>query len=71
MRKILILVVVYVAGGLSGILYHYATSGAANRAQVAALQSDVKARNEKLEKCTAALFEDLRPNAAPNAPSPK
>jgi hypothetical protein len=71
MKNILIIVVIYLIGALSGILYHYATSGSVRRNEIAALQSDLKARNEKLEKCKGALFEDLRPNAPPTAPSPK
>ena len=37
------------------------TTGAVDRARIAALDSTLKERNEKLEKCTTALIEGLQP----------
>ena len=68
MKRIGILVLVYVVGGISGVVYHSMTTGAADRARIAALDGTLKERNEKLEKCTTALIEGLHPTvtAAPD-----
>ena len=39
------------------------TTGAVDRARIAALDGTLKERNEKLEKCTTALIEGLHPTA--------
>jgi CheY-specific phosphatase CheX len=59
MKRIAILVLVYIVGGVSGAVYHSVTAGAADRARIAALDSQIGERNEKLDKCTAALIESL------------
>jgi hypothetical protein len=61
MKRIGILVLMYVVGGISGVVYHSMTSGAADRARIAALDGTLKERNEKLDKCTTALIEGLHP----------
>ena len=61
MKKMGILVLIYVVGGISGAVYHSMTTGAVDRARIAALDGMLKERNEKLEKCTTALIEGLHP----------
>ena len=61
MKKMGILVLIYVVGGVSGAVYHSMTTGAVDRARIAALDGMLKERNEKLEKCTTALIEGLHP----------
>jgi hypothetical protein len=61
MKRIGILVLMYVVGGISGVVYHSTTTGAVDRARIAALDGVLKERNEKLEKCTTALIEGLHP----------
>jgi hypothetical protein len=61
MRRIGILVLIYVVGGVSGVAYHSMTTGAADRARIAVLEDALKGRNEKLDKCTTALIEGLHP----------
>ena len=67
MKRIGILVVMYVVGGISGVMYHSMTTGAVDRARIAALDGALKERNEKLDKCTTALIEGLHPTVT--APS--
>ena len=61
MKRIGILVLMYVVGGVSGVVYHSMTTGAADQARIAALDGALKERNEKLDKCTTALIEGLHP----------
>ena len=61
MKRIGVLVLIYVVGVVSGAVYHSSTAGAADRARIAALDGALKERNEKLEKCTTALIEGLHP----------
>jgi hypothetical protein len=61
MKRIGILVLVYVVGGISGVVYRSTTTGAADRARIATLDGALKERTEKLEKCTTALIEGLHP----------
>ena len=61
MKRIGVLVLIYVLGGISGAVYHSMTTGAVDRARIAALDGTLKERNEKLEKCTTALIEELHP----------
>ena len=73
MKRILIWVVIYLLGAVSGVLYNFTTSGAKDRSRIVALENEVNAKNEKLDKCTSALIEGLRPNTPPpaTAPTPK
>ena len=61
MKRIGILVLIYLVGVVSGAVYHSMTTGTADRARIAALDGQLKERNEKLEKCTTALIEGLHP----------
>jgi len=61
MKRIGILVLIYVVGGISGAVYDLMTTGAVDRALIVALDGMLKERNEKLEKCTTALIEGLHP----------
>jgi hypothetical protein len=70
MKKIVMLVLIYVLGGISGIVLQYQTSGAADRARIAAVEDELKARNDKLDRCTDALINGLRPNASPTTSPP-
>ncbi len=65
MKRIGILVLMYVVGGVSGVVYHTMTTGAADRARIAALDGALTERNEKLDKCTTALIEGLHPTVTP------
>ena len=61
MKKMGILVLIYMVGGISGAVYHSMTTGAVDRVRIAALEGTLTERNEKLEKCTTALIEGLHP----------
>jgi hypothetical protein len=67
MRRLVILGLVYIVGGISGVLYRSMTSGAEDRGRIAVLEGELKARNDKLDRCTDALINGLRPNAPPAA----
>ena len=70
MKKIMILVLVYIIGGISGLIFHSVTSGAADRGRITALEGELKSRNDKLDKCTDALINAVHPNAPqPAAPT--
>jgi len=76
MKRLMIFGLVYIIGGISGIIFHSGTSGAADRGRIAVLESELKSRNDKLDRCTDALINGLHPNApqtaAPATPtSPK
>ncbi|PYX74473.1 MAG: hypothetical protein DMG72_09955 [Acidobacteria bacterium] len=62
MKKILVFVVVFLLGFISGVLFHHWTGGATDRARISALETELKARNEKLDKCTDALIQGLHAN---------
>ena len=59
MKRIGILVLIYLVGVVSGAVYHSMTTGAADRARIATLDGQLRERNEKLDKCTTALIEGL------------
>ena len=61
MKRIGVLLLIYVVGGFSGVVYHSMTTGATDRTRIAALDGELKERNEKLDKCTTALIEGLHP----------
>jgi len=67
MKRLMILGLVYIIGGVSGAIFHSATSGASDRARIATLESDLKSRSDKLDKCTDALINGLHPNAPQTA----
>lgn len=67
MKRILIFLLVFVLGGITGIVAQYATSGAANRARIAALENELT-RNEKLDRCTDALINGSHTNAPQTIP---
>jgi len=71
MKKILVFVVVFLLGFISGVLSHYWTGGATDRARISALETELKARNEKLDKCTDALIQGLHANTPPSVTTPK
>ena len=64
MKRIMVFVL-FSLGGISGIGVQHATSGASDRARIAALESELKSRNDKLDKCTDALI-----NLHANVPQP-
>jgi hypothetical protein len=70
MKRIMILALVYIIGGISGVIFHSVTSGAADRGRIAGLESDLKSRNDKLDRCTDALINGLRPNPPQTAAPP-
>jgi len=55
-KKILTTVVIYALGVVSGLVYQHTTSGARERARTAAVESEIKLKNDKLEKCTDILM---------------
>jgi hypothetical protein len=69
MKKLAILVLVYIIGAGSGVIFHSVTSGAADQVRIALLESELKSRNDKLDKCTDALINGLHP-ATPQAAAP-
>ena len=70
MKRLMILGLVYIVGVISGVIFRSATSGVADRSQIAVLENELKSRNDKLDKCTDALINNLHPNAPPTATSP-
>lgn len=75
LKKLAILVLVYIIGAISGVIFHSMTSGAEERVRIMVLESELKSRNDKLDKCTDALINGLHSPApqtaappAPNAP---
>jgi hypothetical protein len=64
-----ILGLVYIIGGISGVIFYSITSGTADRARITMLESELKSRNDKLDKCTDALINGLHPNSPQTAPS--
>ena len=71
MKKALVFVVVFLLGFISGVLYHHWTGGATDRARISALETELKARNEKLDKCTDALIQGLHATTPPSVATPK
>ena len=74
MKTMLAFVLIFVLGGISGMVLQYTTSGATDRGRIAALEGELKSRNDKLDKCTDALINGSHTNApqtAPVAASPK
>jgi len=67
MKRLMILGLFYIIGGISGVIFHSATSGAADRGRIAVLESELKSRNDKLDKCTDALINGLHPSAPQTA----
>ena len=57
MKRILTIVIIYALGVVSGLVYQHTTSGARERARTAAVESEMKVKNDKLEKCTDILIE--------------
>ncbi len=70
MKRFLILGLIYIVGCISGVIFRSATSGATDRRRIAVLENELKSRNDKLDKCTDALINNLHPNAPPTAISP-
>jgi len=66
MKRLIILGLVYIIGAISGVIFDSATSGAADRGRIAVLESELKARNDKLDKCTDALINPRHPRCMPD-----
>ncbi len=71
MKKLAIFVIIYVFGGISGITYNYFTAGASYRARIVAMQNELNAKNDKLDKCTSALIEGMHPTPPAGTMNPK
>jgi hypothetical protein len=67
MKRLAILGLVYIIGGISGVIFHTVTSGVEDRSRILVLESELKSRNDKLDKCTDALINGLHPIAPPTA----
>ena len=70
MKKLAIVALVYIIGGISGVIFHSMTWGAEDRVRIAVLESELKTRNDKLDKCTDALINGLRPSSGQAALPP-
>jgi hypothetical protein len=68
MKRTLVFVLTFVIGGILGAGTLYATSGAKDRGRIAALESELKSKNDKLDKCTDALIK-LHTNAPQTTPA--
>ena len=62
MRKLLMWVIIYLLGVVSGVIINYTTYGAKDRARIAALEAELNDKNNQLvqsrnalEKCASAL----------------
>jgi tetrahydromethanopterin S-methyltransferase subunit B len=71
MKRLMILGLVYIIGGISGVILDSVTYGAADRGRIMVLESELKSRNDKLDKCTDALINSSHPAAPATATSPK
>jgi len=74
MKKIVTFLLVFVLGGIAGVVVQYQTSGASDRARIAALEDELKSRSDKLDRCTDALINGLHvngTNATPPGTAPK
>ncbi len=67
MKRLATFALVFVLGGITGIVMQSATIGAGNRARIVALENELKSRNEKLDKCTDALINGLHSNVPPTS----
>jgi len=67
MKRLIIVALVYIIGGISGVIFYSVTSGAADRGRIAVLESELKSRNDKFDKCTDALINGLHANAPQTA----
>ena len=59
MKQMWIYILVFVLGTISGIAVEYATSGGRDRNQIAALEDQLKLKNDKLEKCTDVIINGM------------
>jgi len=67
MKRTLAFLLTFVIGGVLGAGILYATSGAKDRGRIAALENELKSKNDKLDKCTDALI-NLHTNAPQTTP---
>lgn len=70
MKRLVIVGLVYVIGGISGVMFQSVTSGAADRSRIAELENELKSRNDKLDKCTDVLINGWHGNS-PQTPTPE
>lgn len=68
MNKIVTFTLIFVLGVFLGIIVQYSTFGVTERSRIAALEGELKSRNDKLDKCTDALINGLHTNAPQTAP---
>jgi len=59
MKRFAVFTVIYIVGLASGMTLQYLTTGAKERSRVAAVEQELKAKSDKLEKCTDVLIEKL------------
>jgi hypothetical protein len=67
-KRILTIVIVYALGVVSGVVYQHTTSGARERARTAAVESEMKVKSDKLEKCTDILIDKYHVTTSDKAP---
>jgi len=67
MKNIVSFLLIFILGGIAGLGVYYKSWGAPQRSQIATLEAELKARNDKLDKCTDALIK-LHVNAPQAAP---
>ena len=59
MKQMWIYILVFVFGTIAGISVQYATSGGRDRNQIAALEEQLKVKNDRLDKCTDVLINGM------------
>lgn len=74
MRQLLLWVVIYLLGVVSGGIFYSTTYGANDRSKISALEAEVSGKNNELSQCRNALEKcasALSPSAPAVAPAPK
>lgn len=67
MKKLLIWIVIYFVGVVSGVVFNWTTSGAKDRGRIAALEAEVTGKNNEVSQCRNAL-EKCASALSPSAP---
>ncbi|HET7439766.1 MAG TPA: hypothetical protein VFJ47_00570 [Terriglobales bacterium] len=68
MKKLLLWVVIYLVGVVSGVVINWTTSGAKDRGRIAALESEVSGKTSEVGQCRNAL-EKCASALSPSAPA--
>lgn len=68
MKKLLLWVVIYLVGVVSGVVFNWTTSGAKDRLRIVALEAEVSVKNNEVGQCRNAL-EKCASALSPSAPA--